>query len=116
MMQGGNFRGILIENSGKVRELFSSLQEKKVAFWGVGRRLQIVMELFKDDINFEFCFIDSRKAGSIYKGREISSYEQVVNENDVILLLNHMYESEIRDMIDHYHGKEQVFIFDRFIK
>ncbi len=89
---------------------------KKVVFWGVGRRMQFFWDLFEEEMEFSICFVDARKAGKIYKEREIVTYGQVANKNDIIVILNRLYEQDIMDVINHFHGEEQVFSLERFIE
>lgn len=109
------FREILLKNSGRIQELLQSFEGKKVAFWGIGRRMDTVWELFERDMDFPVCFIDTRKAGGAYRGREIMKYEQVVNENDIIVLLNSLYKKEIINTVDNCRGKEEIVELDKYL-
>lgn len=109
------FRENLLKNSVKVQELLQSFQGKKVAFWGMGRRMDVVWELFEKDIDFPVCFIDTRKAGGTYQGRRIVKYEQIVNENDIIVLLNSLYRKEIINTVDNCRGTEEIVELDKYL-
>lgn len=91
------------------------MERKKVAFWGMGRRMQAVWELFEADMDFIVTFIDTRKAGDYFLGREIMSYSQTANDNDMLVILNSMYREEILDEISKHQGKERIFDLDKYL-
>lgn len=104
------------EHKDRIQRQLHSWKGKKVAFWGIGRRMQVFWDLFKDDMDFLICFLDTRKSGELYEGSEIKEYGQVVNKNDIIVLLNHLYKSDVMCVINSFHGKEQVFDLDSFME
>lgn len=109
------FRETLLKNRMIVQELLHSFRGKKVAFWGIGRRMDAVWELFGKELDFPVCFIDARKAGGVYRGRQIMKYEQIVNKNNIIVLLNSLYKKEIINTVDNCHGKEEIVELDKYL-
>lgn len=102
-------------NSGRLKQLFFQWSEIKVAFWGVGARWEWLYQECKDYMLFSYCLIDKRKAGEMYHGCRIYSYQELENKVDMIVILNTMYRDEIIKEVREHGGRESFFDLEKYL-
>lgn len=103
-------------NQKRIKILFKDWKNKKIIFWGIGKRWDILYNENKIDMNFEYCLVDRNRAGETYNGKQIVLYEQIEEKYDIIAVLNHNYLNEIKQEVIEQKGKEKYFDFEQFLR
>lgn len=103
-------------NQQRIKKLFKAWKDKKIIFWGIGKRWDILYGENKSDMNFEYCLVDRSRAGEVFNGKRIALYGQIEEQYDLIAVLNHDYLQEIKQEVFEKNGREKCFDFEWFLK
>ena len=100
-MQSMSLEAVCEENIGNIQKLASDMGQRRVAFWGIGRKMPVFLSAYKKQGGIISYILDNdvNKQGQMIEGIEVTAFEKVWNQIDAIIVSNKNFYLDIQNQI-----------------
>ena len=116
-LQAMSLQAVCEENIGNIQKLVSNMEQRRVAFWGIGRKMPAFLRTYKNQ-GGSICYIldnDVNKQGQIIDGVEVTAFDKVWNQIDVIIVSNKNFYLDIQNQIRKYSDRIGILCLEEIV-
>lgn len=116
-MQSMSLEAVCEENIDNIQKLASDMEQRRVAFWGIGRKMPVFLNAYKNQGGMVSYILDNdtNKQGRIIEGIEVTAYEKVWNQIDAVIVSNRNFYLDIQEQIRKYNDRIEILCLEEIV-
>ena len=116
-MQSMSLEAVCEENIGNIQKLASDMGQRRVAFWGIGRKMPVFLNAYRKQGGMVSYILDNdtNKHGQMIEGIEVTAFEKVWNRIDAIIVSNKNFYLDIQSQIRKLSKKIEILCLEEIV-